>query len=239
MLGPQLPGPGPSLRRPGAGRMPTPASTPHRSRGRRAGHRARRAGRPARRTEPARVRWKGWRRGPWCRPSSPCRSRCRCCRCRTTSRWSCWPESDEELLLSPDDDDVVAVAAFEPAAVGLVEAAALEGDADVAEHLAQRAAARGAFGEGVVGERLHDFERLAAVLAAVFVGGHRGPLCARDRGPGPSEDSAADGEPRVVGGHGWHSTPETASIPGAARGSPARPGAGCAVGGVVGYNWGL
>jgi len=40
-----------------------------------------------------------------------------------------------------------------------------------------------------------------------------------------------------VGGHGWHSTPETASIPGPARGTPARPRAGCAVEGAVGYNW--
>ena len=58
--------------------------------------------------------------------------------------------------------------------VGLVEAAALERDADRPEHLAQGPGvpAPRAVGQRVVGERLDDLEVLAAVLAAVLVGGH-------------------------------------------------------------------
>ena len=64
------------------------------------------------------------------------------------------------------------------AAVGAVEARALEDDADGVVELAQLAAARGALGQGVVGERLHDLQRLAAGGARVLVGGH-GVLLAR------------------------------------------------------------
>src|SRR5438067_4397419 len=55
------------------------------------------------------------------------------------------------------------------AAVVLVEARALEGDADVSEDLAQRAATVRALGQRVVGERLDDLELFAALLAAVLV----------------------------------------------------------------------
>src|SRR3546814_19994812 len=58
------------------------------------------------------------------------------------------------------------------AAVVLVEAAALERDADAAEHLAQVAPAGLAGAEGIVGEGLHDREVLTAALAPVLVGGH-------------------------------------------------------------------
>ncbi len=60
------------------------------------------------------------------------------------------------------------------AAVVLVEAAALERDADAAEDVAERAGARRARRQGVVGELLHDLEVLAALLAGVLVGGHPG-----------------------------------------------------------------
>src|SRR5690606_38749823 len=50
-------------------------------------------------------------------------------------------------------------------------------DADVAEHFAEGAAAFGAHGEGVVGERLLDVEGVAAVGAAVGVRGHRCSYC--------------------------------------------------------------
>src|SRR5262245_47178996 len=55
-------------------------------------------------------------------------------------------------------------------AVVAVEAGALEGHADVPEHLPERAAAVGALAQRIVGERLNDLEVLAAVLAAVLVG---------------------------------------------------------------------
>src|SRR5690606_22679275 len=58
------------------------------------------------------------------------------------------------------------------AAVGLVEAAALERDADGREDLLQRARAGGAGGEGCVGEGLDHLVELPAVGAAVFVRGH-------------------------------------------------------------------
>jgi hypothetical protein len=48
------------------------------------------------------------------------------------------------------------------AAVVAVETAPLESDPDVPEHFPQAAATVRAFGEGVVLERLHDFEVLSA-----------------------------------------------------------------------------
>src|SRR5438309_7987500 len=60
--------------------------------------------------------------------------------------------------------------------VGLVEAAALERDADVAEDLAQPAPALGTLLQRLVAERLDDLEMLPAVLAGVLVGGHRRSL---------------------------------------------------------------
>src|SRR3954464_935735 len=57
-------------------------------------------------------------------------------------------------------------------AVSLVEAGALEDNADRREHLAQRAAADGALGQRVVGELLHSLQSLAAARAGVLVGGH-------------------------------------------------------------------
>src|SRR5436853_3965660 len=57
-------------------------------------------------------------------------------------------------------------------AVGLVEAGALEDDADRREDLAQRAAADGALGQRVIGELLHSLKSLAAACAGVLVGGH-------------------------------------------------------------------
>ena len=60
------------------------------------------------------------------------------------------------------------------ARVGLVEARALEGDADGVDHLAQpRLAALRTHRQGVVGERLADVEGVTALLARVGVGGHR------------------------------------------------------------------
>src|SRR5207244_2210478 len=56
--------------------------------------------------------------------------------------------------------------------VGAVETAALEGDADGAEDLAQLAAARGADGERVVLEGLDHLHVLSAPLADVLVGRH-------------------------------------------------------------------
>ena len=47
-----------------------------------------------------------------------------------------------------------------------------DGDADVAEQLAQRSTALLTRGEGIVGERLDDVQLVAAVLAAIFVRGH-------------------------------------------------------------------
>src|SRR5205085_2133410 len=58
------------------------------------------------------------------------------------------------------------------AAVGAVEAAALEDDAHRGEDLAQGSPAVGTLGEGLVPERLHDLEVLATLLAGVLVGGH-------------------------------------------------------------------
>src|SRR5207248_8811098 len=57
-------------------------------------------------------------------------------------------------------------------AVVAVEAAALEGDADGPEHLAQRATTHGARRQRVVLERLDDLQVLAAGLAGVLVGRH-------------------------------------------------------------------
>src|SRR5205085_10544930 len=58
-------------------------------------------------------------------------------------------------------------------AVGAVEPAALEADADRPEHLAQRPAAIRALGERGVLERLRHLDVLAAGLAGVLVGWHR------------------------------------------------------------------
>ena len=60
--------------------------------------------------------------------------------------------------------------------VVLVEAVALEGDPDAAEHLVHASTAVGvrAGGEGLVGERLMDLELVLAGLAAVLVGRHGG-----------------------------------------------------------------
>ena len=60
------------------------------------------------------------------------------------------------------------------AAVGLVEAAALERDPGGVEHLLEPALAPRAHGERVLGERLDDLEAVAALGAAVFVRGHLG-----------------------------------------------------------------
>src|SRR5690606_26452277 len=65
-----------------------------------------------------------------------------------------------------------AVAARLRPRVGAVEARAVEGDADRAEDLAQGAAAARALGEGRIRERLLDVEGVAALGAAVGVGGH-------------------------------------------------------------------
>ncbi len=58
------------------------------------------------------------------------------------------------------------------AAVGAVEAGALEHDTHGVEHLAQPTLALGAHREGVVGEALHDLEEVAAVVAGVLIRGH-------------------------------------------------------------------
>src|SRR6478752_4669109 len=58
-------------------------------------------------------------------------------------------------------------AALGVARIGPVEAGALEHYADAVELLAQRALALGAGRQGVVAERLHDLEGVAAVLAGV------------------------------------------------------------------------
>ena len=64
--------------------------------------------------------------------------------------------------------------------VVLVEAIALEGDADLAEHLLHGGAADvvlslvslGAHGERIVGERLEELEHLAGAFTSVVVGRH-------------------------------------------------------------------
>lgn len=58
--------------------------------------------------------------------------------------------------------------------IGLVEAAALEADTDAAEYFAERSGANRALGQRVVGECLHGLESVAALPAAIFVGGHGG-----------------------------------------------------------------
>ena len=69
-----------------------------------------------------------------------------------------------------------ALAAVRPA-VGPVEAAPFERHADVAEDLPQRASAGRAFGQGIVLERLDDFEVLAAALQAYsYVGMMKQPF---------------------------------------------------------------
>jgi hypothetical protein len=58
------------------------------------------------------------------------------------------------------------------AAVGLVEPAPFEHDADTAEDLAHRRPTGGALVQWLVLERLDDIEVVRTVVAAVFVGGH-------------------------------------------------------------------
>lgn len=58
------------------------------------------------------------------------------------------------------------------AAVVLVEPAAFEHDADVAEDLLELSTTGRADGERIVGKRLHDLEVIFAVSASVFVCGH-------------------------------------------------------------------
>ena len=56
--------------------------------------------------------------------------------------------------------------------VGHVEPRPLENDPTGMEHLLDRAPTVGMAAQGAIGERLKDFELLAALLAAVLVGGH-------------------------------------------------------------------
>src|SRR6266542_4130710 len=60
--------------------------------------------------------------------------------------------------------------------VGPVEARALEHDPGGGEHLRDRPAAAGVTGEGIVVDRLPQLELLAALRAAVLVGGHLASL---------------------------------------------------------------
>src|SRR5438105_3801980 len=82
------------------------------------------------------------------------------------------------------------------AAVGAVEAAALEHHADGAEHLAQGATARRAHPQRLVAERLHHLDVLAAVAARVLVGRH-GDINLTDRPP-RSVSSPAGPHPRLL-----------------------------------------
>ena len=67
------------------------------------------------------------------------------------------------------------------AAVRLVEAAALEDDADVPEDLAHRGSTGGAVGQRVVVKRLDEVEVLLAAVAVVFVGG-QASISSRSKG---------------------------------------------------------
>ena len=61
------------------------------------------------------------------------------------------------------------------AAVGAVEAAALEDHAHLAEQLAQTALALGALGQRVVAEGLHRVELVVALGARIGIGRHEKP----------------------------------------------------------------
>ena len=106
---------------------------------------------------------------------------------RTSRSWTTTPSTTSRTRRTSPSSSRVAVGllvrlrsvAAGGAAVGLVEATALEGDADAPEHLAEVAAADGAFGQRSVAEGLHDLEFVVAVLAAVFVGRHGEPRRAR------------------------------------------------------------
>src|SRR4029077_8306358 len=67
------------------------------------------------------------------------------------------------------------------AAVRAIKARALEHDPDRGEHLAEPAAARGAYAQRIVGELLHSLDRLTAIGAGVLICGH-GPSSTRASG---------------------------------------------------------
>ncbi len=108
---------------------------------------------------------------PRTRPTTKC-PRCSTCsgsRAGTTGSTSHRPSSRLARALSRGRGGLGS-----RARVGLVEARALEGDADRVDHLAQpRLAALRTHRQGVVGERLADVEGVTALLARVGVGGHR------------------------------------------------------------------
>ena len=77
------------------------------------------------------------------------------------------------------------------AAVGLVEARALEDDPDGSEHLLQPTPARGALLQRVVAKRLDHLQVLPALRARILVCGHRKPFvrCRLDQSAGDARSS--------------------------------------------------
>ena len=119
------------------------------------------------------------RTSPCCRTSrSTCPMRSSCCprwtRSPSRNPWTSCPSCRARARVGVLAGDRGLRLGRAPTAVGLVEALALERDAGGGEHLLEAPLAGGALGERIVGEGLDDVERLAAVTASVFVGGHEG-----------------------------------------------------------------
>ena len=129
-------------------------------------------------------------------------------RCWTTGCWTRSPTTRSSRAggaLSDEDDDGAGGRRSRGrggrvrAAVGAVEARALEHHAHGVEELAQPAVALGADGQRVLAEALELLEGVAALGAGVLVGRHVGPLAATVVGIGRA------------GATRWHSGPSTAN----------------------------